>query len=757
MGTLRSGLIYIGVFILFQGIIFAMVDRGEKYDVDFYIQQHLISQEKEFKFVLNSFARQAEIVVNEVFGAEEIVSLYSEARNNPERRDELRNRLYRCLLPSYQRLFLLGFKQVQFHFSDGTSFLRLHIPEKFGDQLFPFRESLRLANTEQRYVEGFEIGQNDYAFRYVFPISKGGVHLGTVETGVPFYSVENVLQNVFNIEYYLLLRKDALAKKNKIESSEDYLSSLLLPDYFHEKDDLAFHKSDHEGHLDFSEMTSINELLKGRIEKQVGTQEKFAIPVHWSGKDYLVTFQLLNDISGQEVGYFISYGRDTVLQAIRQKVNVIHIVLGTLLCVSFYLHFMANKRKAERIRFQQQLIEAIPTPVWFKTPEGNLSGCNTAFSETIAPARDTREQQQSSDIWKEQSVIEQHMDEEVLASKQVVKKQIEYCFADGSRHTLIVHKAPLIGSDGKVLFLVGSAFDISERKEAEDLLLESHLELDQIFNTAANGMRIIDANHVVQRVNTAFCDMVSRTSAEIVGKKCYEVFPGPNCGTISCPLDRLASGAERFKTEMQKKMAADRDIECIVTAASLRDRNGNFTGFVEDFQDITLFRKMEQKLRDMAITDKLTGIYNRRGFLLFAKKQLSAVRRSDQDAFITYIDLDNLKTINDLQGHKAGDLAIRSTALLLKKMFRQPDIVARLGGDEFAVFTSCRSGTSSNEAISRRMIEAVEEVNAKGELSFTMSISFGIARYEEKESLEQLMNRADGRMYQAKREKKNKV
>lgn len=754
MKNLRSGLIYSGIFILLQTIIFVMVSRGKKMDIELYLQQHLVSLEQESSFVLKAFSREARIVFNEIFTTQEIVTLFAEARNHPRRRDELRSRLYQRLLPSYQRLLSLGFKQVHFHFSDGISFLRLHAPEQFGDQLFPFRESVRLANTEQRYMEGLEIGRNDHAYRYVFPITDGGVHLGSVEISVPFYSFENFMQEVFNVECYLLLKKEALDNKIRDGIASHYMSSLLLEKYFYENDDWVFHEHNHKGHLDLTEVARINKRLLGRIEEKTANQLSFIEPVTLSGADYLVTFISIKDISGDKVGYVITYERDTVLHAIHQKNNVIHLALALLLCVFFYFHLMLNKHRTEQIRFQQQLMEAIPSPVWFKNPEGTLSGCNTAFREMFALPKDLADYKPTDDIWGDQSAVVQQMDRDILAKKKVIKKELICDFSDGSHRTLVVHKAALLDSGGRVLFLVGSAFDISERKEAENLLFESHMELDQVFNTAANGMRIVDPDHVIQRVNKAFCDMVNKTADEIVGKKCYEILPGPNCGTKSCPLDCLASGAASFKTKMQKKIAPDKDIECIVTAASLRDRKGEFTGFVEDFQDITLFRKMEQKLRDIAITDELTTICNRRGFLLFAEKQLAAVRRNDQDAFVTYLDIDNLKTINDLQGHKVGDLAIRTTAQLLKQMFRKPDVVSRLGGDEFAIFTSCQSGSNSDEAISRRLVEAVEAINAKGELSFKMSISFGIARFREKDSLEQLMNRADEKMYQAKREKK---
>ncbi len=358
----------------------------------------------------------------------------------------LRERLYQHLLPAYNRLFSLCFRQVHFHFPDGTSFLRLHLPEKFGDALFPYRESLRLANTEQRYVEGFEVGRNHHAFRYVFPLQKSGIPLGTVETSVPFYSVENSLQDVFNVQYCLLLRKDALDKKLITESHSKYTRSLLLPEYYHETDDLLQHKFRQEGHLDDSTITRINERLQGRIEEGIAAGKIFARTVNLSGRDYLVTFQPFKDFGGEDVGYFISYTRDTVLQAIRHKMIVIHLVVGTFFFLFFALYLMASRGKNEQICFQQRVLDTIPPPVWFRSPEDILTGANIAFRAMFGLPSEQKGNICIEDIWGEQASVLRRIEKEALLTQRVLE--------------CVVSAAPLYDGKGRFVALVEDFQDV---------------------------------------------------------------------------------------------------------------------------------------------------------------------------------------------------------------------------------------------------------------------------------------------------------
>ena len=105
---------------------------------------------------------------------------------------------------------------------------------------------------------------------------------------------------------------------------------------------------------------------------------------------------------------------------------------------------------------------------------------------------------------------------------------------------------------------------------------------------------------------------------------------------------------------------------------------------------------MDRQVRTLAITDELTGLYNRRGFLAAATHQLKLAHRNAQSVLLFYCDVDNLKAINDSFGHREGDLALVRTANALERTFRDSDILARPGGDEFAVLASEASNPNTS-------------------------------------------------------------
>ncbi|MCD6388239.1 MAG: GGDEF domain-containing protein, partial [Desulfobulbaceae bacterium] len=172
-------------------------------------------------------------------------------------------------------------------------------------------------------------------------------------------------------------------------------------------------------------------------------------------------------------------------------------------------------------------------------------------------------------------------------------------------------------------------------------------------------------------------------------------------------------------------------------------------------QDITNRKKMEEKLHRVSITDDLTGLLNRRGFVNMADKQFKIADRKKDDLFLIYADLDNLKKINDNNGHQAGDQALLETAKILNKTFRQSDIIGRLGGDEFAVLTTSDVDPGRIGAC-ERFAEALKESNRINDFGFKLDLSVGIARYDSKNpcSLEEFISQADSLMYECKKKKK---
>ncbi len=163
--------------------------------------------------------------------------------------------------------------------------------------------------------------------------------------------------------------------------------------------------------------------------------------------------------------------------------------------------------------------------------------------------------------------------------------------------------------------------------------------------------------------------------------------------------------------------------------------------------------RLQKNLQNLSLIDDLTGLYNRRGFLALAEQHLRMIQRKGA-ALLIYLDLDDLKLINDTYGHLEGNRALIVTANVLRACFRQSDILARLGGDEFCVLMT-DAGQDSDQQVRKRLQQRTDFINALTSWKFRLSLSVGIAEVPvvRQPSLDQLLRIADGHMYEEKRKK----
>ena len=138
---------------------------------------------------------------------------------------------------------------------------------------------------------------------------------------------------------------------------------------------------------------------------------------------------------------------------------------------------------------------------------------------------------------------------------------------------------------------------INKTRRSENAIKSVYAEIDQIFNTAADGMRVIDRDFNILRVNDTFSILAKIDKDEVVGKKCYEVFKGPKCHTPECPLTQIIGGKDRVEFDVEKVRVDGTLVPCILTATPFRGTNGELVGIVENFKDITERKRMEEDLR----------------------------------------------------------------------------------------------------------------------------------------------------------------
>jgi diguanylate cyclase (GGDEF)-like protein len=158
-----------------------------------------------------------------------------------------------------------------------------------------------------------------------------------------------------------------------------------------------------------------------------------------------------------------------------------------------------------------------------------------------------------------------------------------------------------------------------------------------------------------------------------------------------------------------------------------------------------------EEIRNLSLTDELTGLRNRRGFLLFADQARRLAMRAGKQAAIVYADVDGLKTVNERQGHGAGDALLRNFAGLLTNTFRESDVIARVGGDEFCVFGA--ELDLDPDVLVARLEYNIARFNAEHPGSFPLAASAGVWRcpFKGEQTLEELIAHADEAMYASKR------
>lgn len=278
-----------------------------------------------------------------------------------------------------------------------------------------------------------------------------------------------------------------------------------------------------------------------------------------------------------------------------------------------------------------------------------------------------------------------------------------------------------------------------ELKRMSTELEKSETRFRDLIERSSDGILIVDSDGVIQYVNTVAESIFGRKSNELIDESFEFSFEPGETKTI----DILRREGETVKAEMR------------VMQTELRDS----TFYLVDLKDITeIVEHVEEKkiLREMTLRDELTGLYNRRGFYTHAEHIIKVSKRNKDNMILFFIDVDNLKSINDTYSHQSGDDALIDTTNIIKKTFRESDIIARFGGDEFVILARLVK-KSLGEKLSARFKRNLNSHNKKNIRPYKLSLSVGVAQCGSKPniSIDDLLKRADESMYKQKQIERN--
>ena len=305
---------------------------------------------------------------------------------------------------------------------------------------------------------------------------------------------------------------------------------------------------------------------------------------------------------------------------------------------------------------------------------------------------------------------------------------------------------------------VGIVRDIRERKEAEEALRHKEKQLRAMLEAIPHPAFLINKGRRIEALNRAgqglgafkggYCwagihglqaisaeerEAFLKTGTPLPGTKCY-----------FCRADEAL--AEQ-KTENGEVVLGGVvwDTWWIPVDVDL---------FLHYVVDVTKYKKMEEELHRLSITDPLTSAYNRRHFLEVLDKEIERTRRTGQPFSLIMIDLDHFKTVNDRYGHAAGDLVLKSLVEMLKKRLRRTDCLARWGGEEFLIllpYTPVEKAAGLAEELRQRVNNMI--IPGVGHFS----ASFGVVGYCPGDTVDSLIQRVDSKLYAAKAGGRNRV
>ena len=299
--------------------------------------------------------------------------------------------------------------------------------------------------------------------------------------------------------------------------------------------------------------------------------------------------------------------------------------------------------------------------------------------------------------------------------------------------------------------------ELRERLSAMEPLYKDYMAL--LTNTP-DFIYIKNCQHQFTSASDAFARLTGHENwQQLVGKTDFDIFPEDHARRyFNCERAVIAAG-EKLEDLEEPYYGEQGELRWVSTyKRPMLDRDGRICGLIGISRDITDRKRHQNQIQHLATHDQLTGLANRYILEEVGAELLALSRRLDQQFCLFFIDLDNLKQVNDHYGHEIGDEVLKTTARRLEYSFRMTDVICRLGGDEFIVLTISKDPDWDVESFSESALkELIQPLPVEDQLvPISCSIGVALAKPEE-EGIGDLIQRADKIMYRAKSLGKGRV
>ena len=295
-------LIFIFVFVILNSISFHYLYKSYLEHKAEIIETQVTEFGHLYESAITTFKLNARVVFDNIIMQERVLKIL---RQLPEAQEKqiinLHNELYDLLQSRYQNLKeTVYLRQLHFHHTDGRSFLRMHRPNKYGDPLFDVRYSIKMANTNKIYMEGFEEGRIFNGYRYVYPVIENGIHLGSVEISVSMNAIIHQLSQIFKEKsFYFMIDKDIIAQKVFKSEKSNYAVSKIDDNFVIDNEVLTMFDPKYSDYFKKLNTKSIKE----KIKNHTISAESITI----NDRTIIATFLPIYNVEKNSISYLISF------------------------------------------------------------------------------------------------------------------------------------------------------------------------------------------------------------------------------------------------------------------------------------------------------------------------------------------------------------------------------------------------------------------------------------------------------------------
>jgi PAS domain S-box-containing protein len=447
-----------------------------------------------------------------------------------------RERLYKLSLPKLNVLKRENgyFNKIHFYLPDGHSFLRVHDPETWGDDLIKTRPSLQNILKEKKPISGFEVGSHGGFFWAIAPVYYQERFVGAVEFGLDMHQAVDIVQGMLHMKVTSCFREEQW----KAAANYDKFSMVRRDQFV---------------------INSHGDPIYSKLPSDLPMGAEYHTPVEIEGNSYIVhTHQVFNDFNGDDVGGLF------ILQDITEFIHdkqrflwrttlftVFLLILGfTALHLSFNRLLRAMSREITKRKEAEILLacmlDSIPDLIYYKGRSGAYLGCNKAFADLTGYG---------------QADIIGHLDSEIfqpgLASfftvhdQESIDQQRSYSderWLELEDSLLFMHtyKIPYNGPDNSLLGVIGISRDLTVYKEATEGLEQAALEWSAAMDADKDAVYILDLDRNLLRANKAFYVVMETDAKTALGRPIEKIVHPPFGEHIFCPigqaLDKLQDG-----------------------------------------------------------------------------------------------------------------------------------------------------------------------------------------------------------------------